>query len=53
MKPSPRPSERNTFYERIDEDSFMNSLKVGVQPKERLKAVIPAGVVRLLKKWMV
>ena len=53
VKPSPRPSERNTFYERIDEDSFMNSLKVGVQPKERLKAVIPAGVVRLLKKWMV
>ena len=29
----------------------MDNLKVGIQPKERLKAVIPAGAVRLLKKW--
>ena len=50
IKPSLRPNERNTFYEKIDEDNFMDNLKVGIQPKERLKAVIPAGVVRLLKK---
>ena len=51
IKPSMRPNERNTFYEKIDEDNFMGDLKVGIQPKERLKAVIPAGAVRLLKKW--
>ena len=51
IKPSMRPNERNTFYEKIDEDNFMGDLKVGIQPKERLKAVIPAGAVSLLKKW--
>lgn len=51
VKPSLRPNERNAFYEKIDEDDFMNNLKVGIHPKERLKAVIPAGAVRLLKKW--
>lgn len=51
IKPSMRPNERNTFYEKIDEDNFMGDLKVGIQPKERLKAMIPAGAVRLLKKW--
>ena len=51
VKPSLRPNERNAFYEKIDEDDFMNNLKVGIQLKERLKAVIPAGAVRLLKKW--
>ena len=51
VRPSLRPNERNTFYEKIDEDDFMDNLKVGIQPKERFKAVIPAGAVRLLKKW--
>ena len=37
------------FMRKIDEDDFMNNLKVGIQLKERLKAVIPAGAVRLLK----
>lgn len=50
VKPSIRPNDRNIFYEKIDEDDFMDNLKVGIQPKERLKAVIPAGAVRLLKK---
>ncbi len=35
---------------KIDEDDFMNNLKVGIQLKERLKAVIPAGAVRLPQK---
>lgn len=51
VRPSLRPNERNTFYEKIDEDDFMDNLKVGIQPKERLKAVIPAGAIRLIKKW--
>lgn len=29
----------------------MKKLNVGLQPKERLKAALPAGTVRLLKKW--
>ena len=51
VRPSLRPNERNTVYEKIDEDDFMDSLKEGIQPKERLKAVIPAGATRLLNKW--
>lgn len=51
IRPSLRPSKRNTFYEKIDEDNFMDDLKVGIRPKERLKAAIPAGTVRLLKNW--
>ena len=50
LKPSISSNYRNIFYEKIDEDDFMDNLKVGIQPKERLKAVIPAGAVRLLKK---
>ena len=51
IKPSLRPNDRNTFYEKIEEDNFMDNLKVGIQPKERIKAVLPAGAVRFLKKW--
>lgn len=51
IRPSLRPSKRNIFYEKIDEDNFMDDLKVGIRPKERLKAAIPAGTVRLLKNW--
>ena len=51
VKPSFRPNERDVFYKKIDEDNFMDGLKVGIQPKERIKAVLPAGAVRLLKKW--
>ena len=51
VKPSSRPSKRDTFYEKMDEERFMEDLKVGIQPKERIKAVLPAGAIRILKKW--
>ena len=50
VKPSLRPKERDTFYQKIDEDNFIDNLKVGIRLKERLKAIIPARAVRLLKK---
>lgn len=50
VKPSLRPSGRALFYEKIDEDNFMDNLKVGIQPKERIKAVIPTGILGILKK---
>ncbi len=51
VNPSSRPSKRDTFYEKIDEEYYMEDLKVGIQPKERIKTVLPAGAIRILKKW--
>lgn len=50
VKPSIRPIERNTFYENICEDNFIDDLKVGIQLKERIKAILPTSFIRLLKK---
>lgn len=51
VQPSQRPQSRNYFYTKIDEDNFMDNLKIGLQPKERIKATLPVGAARLLKKW--
>lgn len=51
VNPSRRPIGRDDFYKNINEETFMEKLDVGFQPKERLKAALPAGAVRLLKKW--
>lgn len=51
VNPSKRPVERDEFYKNIDEETFMEKLDVSFQPKERIKAALPAGAVRLLKKW--
>ena len=49
IKPSMRPNERNTFYEKIDEDNFMGDLKVGIQPKAWLKSVLPNKLIQKIK----
>lgn len=48
--PTVRPSARDSFYERIDTEDYIHMLRVGLQPKERLKAAIPPRVLRLMKK---
>ena len=49
IKPSNRLKCRNDFYKNIDENDFIDKLDVGLQMKERLKAVLPVEVIRLLK----
>lgn len=50
VKPTVRPEARNTFYREIDRPGYIESLRVGLQMKERVKAALPAGMVRWLKK---
>ena len=50
VKPCTRPDTRDIFYEKIDEANFIDNIRIGIQLKERIKAALPAGAVRLLKK---
>lgn len=43
------PAGRKNFYINIQEDSYIDSKKVGIQAKERVKALLPAGLVRAFK----
>lgn len=47
--PTCRPPERDGFYERIQDEKFIDNLKVGVCLKERLKALLPGKLVQILK----
>ena len=51
IRPSTRFKERDSFYEKIDYDDFIDNLKIGLQLKERIKSVIPVGMLSFLKKW--
>ena len=44
-----RPPGREDFYERIQDEKFIDNLKVGVCLKERLKALLPGKLVQILK----
>lgn len=50
VKPTTRPKSRDDFYKNIDDESFINKLKVGFEFKERVKKILPANVLRVLKK---
>lgn len=49
-KSSIRPVNRDWFYEMIDAEGFIQNLKVGLQLKEKIKSILPAGLVRILKR---
>ncbi|MDO4617442.1 MAG: Coenzyme F420 hydrogenase/dehydrogenase, beta subunit C-terminal domain [Lachnospiraceae bacterium] len=48
--PTPMPDSRKTFYVNVSEENFIDSIKVGILLKERIKALIPAKVFVFLKK---
>lgn len=48
--PTVRPPVRDSFYENIDAEDYIDTLRVGLELKERLKASIPPQVLRLVKK---
>lgn len=52
IRPTSRPNERNHFYDRIQENDFIESIRVGIQIKERIKAIIPGKIVKILKRYV-
>lgn len=52
ISPTRRPPARDLFYRNIQEDDFIDDLKVGLCLKERVKAMLPKEVVAQLKKFM-
>ena len=46
VQPSNRPVTRDTFYKSIDEPGFIENIKVGFQPKARLKSVLPNKLIK-------
>lgn len=50
VRSSARPVSRDHFYDSIDEPGFIENLKVGLAIKDRVKSVIPASVVRIMKR---
>ena len=49
VQPSNRPVTRDTFYKSIDEPGFIENIKVGFQPKARLKSVLPNKLIQKIK----
>ena len=49
VQPSGRPETRDTFYNGIDEPDFIEHIKVGLQPKARLKSVLPNKLIQKIK----
>lgn len=50
VKPTKRPDSRDEFYNAIDEFDFIDTLQVGVQLKERIKAILPNSLIQRLKR---
>jgi len=50
--PTPRVKARDEIYREIDTDPFIDNLKVGFQTKERIKAMLPASVYRIIKQFV-
>ena len=49
VQPSSRPASRDHFYDHIDDPDFIDNMKVGLKMKERVKTLLPAGVVKMIK----
>ena len=49
VQPSSRPATRDTFYKGIDEPGFIEHIRVGLQPKARLKSVLPNKLIQKIK----
>ena len=50
IKPTIRPSSRDSFYKNIDEDNYIDEIKVGLEIKERIKSVLPLKVLKFIKQ---
>lgn len=48
--PTQRTAIRDTFYDEIDSDKMIHNLSVGIQLKHRIKCVMPASLIKKIKK---
>ncbi len=48
-RPTPRPKTRDSIYRNIGSEDYIRTLRVGPEPAERIKAVLPPGVFTFLK----
>ena len=49
VHPTRRPKLRDTFYQGINENGYIEKLKTGLQLSERIKALLPQKVTIFLK----
>lgn len=49
-RPTPRNSERDSFYRNIHDDNFIERIHIGHQLKERIKTLMPREIIEILKK---
>ncbi|WP_102343311.1 Coenzyme F420 hydrogenase/dehydrogenase, beta subunit C-terminal domain [Galactobacillus timonensis] len=47
--PAERPKVRDRFYADLNKLDFIEKIQVGLKVKERLKAILPADLIRILK----
>lgn len=50
IKPTLRNASRDTFYKNIQDDNFIDNIKVGLCLKDRIKSIIPKKIVNKLKQ---
>lgn len=50
VKPTVRLASRNSFYKDVDTIDYIDKMKVGLQIRERIKAVLPAKTIQLIKQ---
>ncbi len=51
-RPTARTAGRDDFYAKLDDPDFIDGLRIGACLKERLKTILPAGVVRFIKRYI-
>ena len=51
VKASERTISRNSFYNEIDNENFIEHISVGIQIKERIKVILPKGLIERIKKY--
>lgn len=51
VKPTLRTVSRDTFYNHLNENNFIENLKVGLSIKNRLKSIIPKKIIRFFKQF--
>ena len=52
VHPTNKPNNRVDFYKNIEDEKFVDQLKVGLCAKERIKAIIPKKIIQKVKSLL-
>lgn len=52
IRPTKRPAARDSFYHKLNEENYIEKLRVGFQLKERIKAILPRRFIVMVKKMI-